>query len=120
MCGLDVAGPIWLLLVVALADAVLGTALGLLASGFARTEFQAVQFMPAFMLPQILLCGLFLPRDELPTVLSWISDLLPLSYAVDAMNDPRAYMTAKRWIEAGHSPDPAAVADPATDLKAIA
>jgi ABC-2 type transport system permease protein len=87
VCGLDVAGPLWLLLVVALADAILGTALGLLASGFARTEFQAVQFMPAFMLPQVLLCGLFLPRDELPTVLGWISDLLPLSYAVDAMNE---------------------------------
>ncbi|WP_323097760.1 ABC transporter permease [Intrasporangium sp. YIM S08009] len=86
VCGLDVAGSVGLLLVVALADAVLGTALGLLASGFARTEFQAVQFMPAFVLPQILLCGLLVPRDELPTVLSWISDLLPLSYAVDAMN----------------------------------
>jgi ABC-2 type transport system permease protein len=86
VCGLDVAGPLWLLLVVALADAVLGTALGLLASGFARTEFQAVQFMPAFVLPQALLCGLFVARDQLPTLLSWISDVLPLSYAVDAMN----------------------------------
>jgi ABC-2 type transport system permease protein len=86
VCGLEVAGSVGLLLVVALADAVLGTALGLLASGFARTEFQAVQFMPAFVLPQILLCGLLVPRDELPTLLSWISDLLPLSYAVDAMN----------------------------------
>ena len=87
VCGLDVAGPVWLLLIVALADALLGTALGLLASGFARTEFQAVQFMPALILPQLLLCGLFLPRDELPTVLSWISNVLPLSYAVDAMNE---------------------------------
>ena len=86
VCGLTVAGSLGLLLVVALADAVLGTALGLLASGFARTEFQAVQFMPAFVLPQILLCGLLVPRDDLPAVLSWISDLLPLSYAVDAMN----------------------------------
>ena len=58
VCGLDIAGPLWLLVVIALADALLGTALGLLASGFARTEFQAVQFMPAFVLPQFLLCGL--------------------------------------------------------------
>ncbi|WP_297974384.1 FAD-dependent oxidoreductase [uncultured Amaricoccus sp.] len=43
----------------------------------------------------------------------------PRLLAVDAMNDPRAYMTAKRWIEAGHSPDPAAIADPASDLKAL-
>ncbi len=85
VCGLDVAGPVWLLVVVAVADAVLGTALGLLASGFARTEFQAVQFMPAFVLPQFLLCGLLVARDSLPDVLRWVSDVLPLSYAVDAM-----------------------------------
>lgn len=85
VCGLDVQGPVWLLVVVAVADALLGTALGLLASGFARTEFQAVQFMPAFVLPQFLLCGLLVPRDEMPEILSRISDVLPLSYAVDAM-----------------------------------
>lgn len=87
VCGLDVAGPVWLLVVIALADALLGTALGLLASGFARTEFQAVQFMPAFVLPQFLLCGLLVPRDDLPDVLRVLSDVLPLSYAVDAMKE---------------------------------
>jgi ABC-2 type transport system permease protein len=87
VCGLDVAGPLWLLIVVAVFDAVLGTALGLLASGFARTEFQAVQFMPAFLLPQFLLCGLLVPREALPDLLRWISDVLPLSYAVDAMKE---------------------------------
>jgi ABC-2 type transport system permease protein len=85
LLGLDVAGAVWVLVVVAVADAVLGTALGLLVSAFARTEFQAVQFMPALVIPQILLCGLFVPRDQMPTVLSAISDVLPLSYAVDAM-----------------------------------
>jgi ABC-2 type transport system permease protein len=85
--GLDIAGPLWLLVVVALFTAVLGTALGLLASGFARTEFQAVQFMPAFVLPQFLLCGLLVPRDQLPPALEWLSNLLPLSYAVDAMKE---------------------------------
>ena len=83
--GLDVAGAAWLLLVVAVAVAVLGTALGLFLSAFAATEFQAVQFLPAFVLPQFLLCGLLVARDRLPDVLHWISDLLPLSYAVDAM-----------------------------------
>lgn len=85
VCGLDVAGPLWLLVVVAVVDALLGTALGLLASAFARTEFQAVQFMPAFIFPQFLLCGLFIARDQMPDALYWISNLLPLSYAVDAM-----------------------------------
>jgi ABC-2 type transport system permease protein len=85
LLGLDVAGPIGLLVLVAVADAALGTALGLFVSAFARTEFQAVQFMPAFVLPQFLLCGLLVPRDGLPDVLRTISDALPLSYAVDAM-----------------------------------
>ncbi|MFN8122549.1 MAG: ABC transporter permease [Thermoleophilia bacterium] len=83
--GLDVAGPAWLLLVVAVVDAVLGTALGLFLSAFAATEFQAVQFLPAFVLPQFLLCGLLVPRDRLPRALELASDVLPLSYAVDAM-----------------------------------
>ncbi|HSE69841.1 MAG TPA: ABC transporter permease [Nocardioidaceae bacterium] len=82
---LDVAGPAWMLTVVAVSDAVLGTALGLFVSAFAQTEFQAVQFMPVVVIPQILLCGLFIARDEMPQVLEAISNLLPLSYAVDAM-----------------------------------
>ena len=84
--GLDVAGPAWLLILVAVVDCLLGTALGLFLSAFAATEFQAVQFLPAFVLPQFLLCGLLVPRDQLPDVLYWISKLLPLSYAVDAMH----------------------------------
>jgi ABC-2 type transport system permease protein len=70
---------------VAIADAVLGTAFGLFVSAFATTEFQAVQFMPALVLPQFFLCGLLVARDQLPQVLHWLSDVLPLSYAVDAM-----------------------------------
>jgi ABC-2 type transport system permease protein len=83
--GLHVAGHVWLLGLVAVADAVLGTALGLFVSAFAQTEFQAVQFMPLFVIPQILLCGLFVPRGVLPDVLHAVSDVLPLSYATDAM-----------------------------------
>ncbi|HLZ15232.1 MAG TPA: ABC transporter permease [Candidatus Saccharimonadales bacterium] len=83
--GLHVAGPEWFLVMVALADALLGTALGLCTSALARTEFQAVQFLPAFILPQFLLCGLLVPAGALPTVLRWASDCLPLTYAVDAM-----------------------------------
>jgi ABC-2 type transport system permease protein len=77
------AGTVVLL---AVADALLGTALGLLMSAFARTEFQAVQFMPVVVVPQILLCGLLTPRDTMPTVLHRLSDLLPLSYAADAFS----------------------------------
>jgi ABC-2 type transport system permease protein len=87
LLGLDVVGPVWMLTVVAVLDAVLGTALGLFVSAFAQTEFQAVQFMPALVLPQILLCGLFVARDALPTVLAAVSDVMPLSYAVSAMQE---------------------------------
>ena len=89
--GLDIAGPIWALTVVAVLDAILGTTLGLFVSAFAETEFQAVQFMPAVVIPQILLCGLFVARDDLPDVLRVVSDLLPLSYAVDGMQTLQAH-----------------------------
>lgn len=83
--GLDIVGSVWLLLLVALLDALLGLALGLFVSAFARSEFQVVQFMPVVVLPQILLCGLFVPRDGMADLLNWISDAMPLSYAVDAL-----------------------------------
>lgn len=86
VCGLEVTGPLWQLGLVAVLDALLGTGLGLLASAFARTEFQAVQFMPVLVFPQILLGGLLMPRDQMPDVLHAISDWLPLSYAIDAVN----------------------------------
>ncbi|MCA9834055.1 MAG: ABC transporter permease [Thermomicrobiales bacterium] len=85
VCGLKVAGPVWWLGIVAVVDALLGTALGLLASAFARTEFQAAQLMPAITFPQILLGGFFMSRDNMPPLLSAISDWLPLSHAVDAV-----------------------------------
>jgi ABC-2 type transport system permease protein len=83
--GLEIDGSVWLLILIAVLDALLGTALGLLASAFARTEFQAVQFMPAIVMPQILLCGLFAPRSSMTPVLEWLSDVMPLSYAVNAL-----------------------------------
>lgn len=84
--GLDVEIP-WAIVLFAILDAVLGTALGLLMSAFAATEFQAVQFMPLVVVPQILLCGLLQPRDLMPRVLEVISDVLPLSYATDAFSE---------------------------------
>ncbi|WP_394195246.1 ABC transporter permease [Microbacterium foliorum] len=86
VCGLDVDGELWQLGLVAVVDALLGTALGLLASAFAQTEFQAVQFMPLLVFPQIILGGLFMPRDQMPDVLYAISGWLPLSYAIDTIN----------------------------------
>lgn len=86
VCGLDVEGPLWQLGLVAVVDAILGSALGLFASAFARTEFQAVQFMPLIVFPQIILGGLFMPREDMPDALYQISKVLPLSYAIDTIN----------------------------------
>ncbi|MCX5405448.1 ABC transporter permease [Streptomyces sp. NBC_00335] len=101
--GLDVVGSPWLLLLVALLDALLGTALGLFVSAFAASEFQAVQFMPAVIFPQLLLCGLFAARDTMQPVLEAISNVLPMSYAVDGMNQVLTHtdMTADFVRDAG-------------------
>lgn len=85
VCGLDVQGQVWQLGLVAIVDALLGTALGLLTSAFAQTEFQAVQWMPVLVFPQIMLGGLFMPREQMPEALYAVSDWLPLSHAIDAM-----------------------------------
>ena len=83
--GLSIASPAWTVMLIAVLDALVGTSLGLFVSAFARTEFQAVQFMPVLLLPQFLLCGLIAPTSTLPQPLKAISVVLPLTYAVDAM-----------------------------------
>lgn len=85
LLGLDLAASPALVVLLAVLDALLGMALGLFLSAFARSEFQAVQFLPAFVLPQVLLCGLFAPRESMATLLRWLSDAFPLTYAVDGM-----------------------------------
>ncbi len=83
--GLDTAGSVGLVIVIAIANSVLGVALGLFCSAFARTEFQAVQFMPIVVVPQILLCGLFVDRSLMAGWLHAISNVLPMTYAVEAL-----------------------------------
>lgn len=85
LLGLQVAGPQWVVVALAVANAVLGSTLGLFVSAFAQTEFQAVQFMPALIFPQLILCGLFVARSEMGTVLYWVSWALPLTYSYDAL-----------------------------------
>jgi ABC-2 type transport system permease protein len=85
LLGLDVDGSVVVVVAFAVLNALLGMSLGLFASAFAQTEFQAVQFMPAFVLPQFLLCGLLVPRDQMAPLLEWISYALPLTWAVDGL-----------------------------------
>jgi ABC-2 type transport system permease protein len=102
LLGLDTAGPIWAMALIAVANAVLGMALGLFLSAFATSEFQAVQFMPAVVFPQILLSGLLVPRETMPSVLEGISWFLPLTYAYDALDRVTAGLVGGRlWVDVG-------------------
>jgi ABC-2 type transport system permease protein len=74
-------------ILVAIVAAFLGTSLGLFSSAFATSEFQAVQFMPALLLPQVLLCGLLIDRQQMGDVLQWISNVMPLTYSVEAIKE---------------------------------
>lgn len=85
LLGLTLAASPGLVVLLAVLDALVGMALGLFLSAFARSEFQAVQFLPAFVLPQLLLCGLFVERSSMAAPLRWLSDAFPLTYAVDGM-----------------------------------
>jgi ABC-2 type transport system permease protein len=100
---LETAGSAGFVVLIAVANAVLGVALGLLCSAFARSEFQAVQFMPVVAIPQILLCGLFVPRGAMAGWLQGISDALPLSYAVEALQEvgTQAEASELMWRDLG-------------------
>lgn len=85
--GLQVAGSAWLVLATSVVAAQLGVAFGLLAAAVSTSEFQAVQLFPAVIITQLLLCGLFGPRDGLVPVLRYLSDVMPISYAVQALTE---------------------------------
>jgi ABC-2 type transport system permease protein len=101
--GLDIKGSPGLVVMIAVINAVLGVALGLLCSAFARTEFQAVQFMPVVVVPQILLCGLFVARDRMNEILEAVSNVLPLTFSVDALQEvaTNTEPTDELWMDAG-------------------
>jgi ABC-2 type transport system permease protein len=99
---IETEGPVWAVVALAIANAVLGMALGLFLSAFATTEFQAVQFMPAFVLPQFLLAGLFVPRERMPGVLERIGDFLPFTYAYEALAKVAADdVDGRLWLDVG-------------------
>jgi ABC-2 type transport system permease protein len=98
LLGLEVEGHRAAVIALAVGNATLGMALGLFVSAFARSEFQAVQFMPAVVLPQMLLCGLFVARAEMARWLQLLSDALPLTYAYDALAAVAAGEISARFL----------------------
>jgi ABC-2 type transport system permease protein len=99
---LHTSGSVLAVAALAVANAVLGMALGLFLSAFASTEFQAVQFMPAVLFPQVLLSGLLAPREHMPDVLRIASDVLPVTYAYDALSRVTSGLSGARlWLDVG-------------------
>lgn len=94
LLGLDTTGSAWLVVAIAVANALLGMALGLFTSAFARSEFQATQLMPAVVVPQLLLCGLIWPRNKMAPALEAISNLLPMTYTINALTEVTRHATA--------------------------
>jgi ABC-2 type transport system permease protein len=94
LLGLETTGSAWLVVAIALAVALLGMALGLFTSAFARSEFQATQLLPAVVVPQLLLCGLVWPRHKMAPALEAISDVLPMTYAINALTEVTRHATA--------------------------
>ena len=102
LLDVDAQGPVWAVVALAVANALLGMALGLFLSAFATSEFQAVQFMPAFIFPQFLLAGLMVPRAQMPGVLERVSDFLPFTYAYEALAKVRADdVDGRLWLDVG-------------------
>jgi ABC-2 type transport system permease protein len=102
LLDLHTSGSVLAVAALAIANAVLGMALGLFLSAFASTEFQAVQFMPAVLFPQVLLSGLLAPREHMPHVLRIASDALPVTYAYDALSRVTSGQSGARlWLDLG-------------------
>jgi ABC-2 type transport system permease protein len=100
LLGVSSEGPAALVVALAVANALLGMTLGLLVSAFARSEFQAVQFMPAFLLPQLLVCGLLVPRERMPHAVDVVAYALPVSYAYDSLaHARRGALDAALWVD---------------------
>jgi ABC-2 type transport system permease protein len=103
LLGLATSGPTWLVVLIAIINGFLGVSLGLCFSAFAHSEFQAVQFMPVVGIPQLLLCGLFVPRERMADWLDVVSELMPLTYAVEALEEVGRHddATALMWTDVG-------------------
>lgn len=101
--GMTVAGPTWAVVLAGVLGAQLGVVFGLLASALSRSEFQAIQFFPTLIIPQLILCGLFGPRTEQPDWLYALSSALPISYAVGAIEElfSNAEPTTTYWQYTG-------------------
>lgn len=85
--GVDYYGDLWQIFVFQVVVITVAVNLGIFISTFARNEFQMVQFIPLIILPQVFLCGVIWPMEQMPDYLQWLSAILPLTYAVDGLRN---------------------------------
>jgi ABC-2 type transport system permease protein len=78
-------GALWQILIFQVLIGINAVCLGTFFSAFARNEFQMIQFIPLIIVPQVFVSGLFIPTNQLPVVLEWISKFLPLTYGVEGI-----------------------------------
>ena len=78
-------GDLWQILVFQALIGINAVCLGTFFSAFARNEFQMIQFIPLIIVPQVFVSGLFIPTNQLPVVLEWVSKFLPLTYGVEGI-----------------------------------
>jgi ABC-2 type transport system permease protein len=78
-------GDLWQILIFQVLMGINAVCLGTFFSAFARNEFQMIQFIPLLIVPQIFLCGLFIPVSQMPDYLQWIGKFLPLTYGVEGI-----------------------------------
>ena len=83
--GANHTGALWEIAIVEIIVVVAGVNLGILASAFARNEFQVVQFIPLIITPQLILSGIFFRVEDMPGYLETIAHALPLMYAIRAL-----------------------------------
>jgi ABC-2 type transport system permease protein len=89
--NVNYSGDLWQIFVFLILIIIMAVCLGIFASTFAKNEFQMVQFIPLIILPQIFLCGVIFPMDQMNEVLQWIGKFLPLKYGVDGMREIMIY-----------------------------
>lgn len=85
--GVNYSGDLWQIFIFQIVVIIVAVNLGIFTSTFARNEFQMVQFIPLIIIPQVFLCGVIWPVEQMPDYLQWLSSILPLTYAVDGLRD---------------------------------
>ena len=97
--GVNFYGDLWQIFVFQIVVIAGAVTLGIFTSTFARNEFQMVQFIPLIIVPQVFLCGVIWPVEQMPEYLQWLSAILPLTYAVDGLRD--IMLSGKSLLDVG-------------------